>query len=142
MKRGGPLRRTTALPRYRSHIRSVSSKRAAKAGEYAHLRALVHAREGGCCARCRTLTPITVGEAHHRRLRSQGGRDDPWTCVWLCASCHRWAHGNVAAAREAGWIVPGWADPASWPCLLADGHYYQPSDTGWTPAEPREEQTA
>lgn len=58
-------------------------------------------------------------EWHHRRSRSV--RDEHRHCacngVWLCRTCHRWAHANPFEARAVGLIVsryqpqPG-AEPA------------------------------
>lgn len=139
----------TPMPRRRTPLRAIKPlRRAAARGKrdhYAHLRALVHAREGGCCARCDNPAPITEGECHHRLLRSRGGRDDAVTCVWLCSGCHGWAHRNVAVATQQGWIVPSSADPASWPVLrphYGRRGYWQPSEDGWTEATPNQRQVA
>ena len=43
--------------------------------------------------------------AHHRRLRSQGGSDDPSNGSWLCAVAHRWVHDHPVLAHARGLIV-------------------------------------
>lgn len=87
-------------------------------------RALITARDVERCVRC----GVYVGpgmNAHHRKLRSQGGMGTPSNGVLLCGSgttrCHGWAHSNVKKAREAGLIVPSWDDPASVPVVTWRG---------------------
>ena len=43
-------------------------------------------------------------EIHHRRLRSQGGKDTVDNLVCLCLKCHRWAHDHPKEACEKGII--------------------------------------
>lgn len=52
---------------------------------------------------------------HHRKLRSQGGRDEVANLVWIHDSCHRWAHGHPAKAYGLGWMVHSWASPSEVP---------------------------
>lgn len=52
--------------------------------------------------------PCSYGEphVHHRRLRSQGGSDDPDMLLTLCQAHHRHAHDvDRAGAELAGIIV-------------------------------------
>ena len=56
-------------------------------------------------------------QIHHRRLRSQGGKHDAVTCVFICEPCHRYSHMNVEESYENGWLVHGWDDPADEPVL-------------------------
>ena len=146
MKRTPMPRRRTPLSRYGSRIRAVSAKRAARRGEYDHLRALVHAREGGCCARCGTPQPITVGTIHHRRKQGQGGPDTPANCVWTCYPCNGgWIEDNPAEAIALGWTVPNGAVPEAWPVWRRHHGrwgWWQPSETGWTEATPDSRQHA
>lgn len=70
---------------------------------------IVQGRAFGRCERC--LTATLSGDHHHRRVRGMGGskapdRHDPSNLVWLCRSCHNWAHGNPVVATAAGFIVP------------------------------------
>ena len=48
---------------------------------------------------------------HHRKLRSQGGGDEPWNTIDIPDSIHDWIHANPEKAKEAGLIVPEWEDP-------------------------------
>jgi 5-methylcytosine-specific restriction protein A len=66
-------------------------------------RELVIQRERSLCAGCRTH-----GSAwHHRRGRSVKDAHQHCPCngVWLCVTCHTWAHANPFLARSRGWIV-------------------------------------
>lgn len=136
MKRS-PLRRRSPLRSHRQPPFIALPRRKAREGArlYAELRRAVHAREGGRCASCGTATPLAEGECHHRKLRSQGGPDTAWNCVWLCQSCHRAAHMAPVLAARDGWIVPSWADEHSWPCKRG-GEWLQPSPDGWLPSRP------
>lgn len=49
---------------------------------------------------------------HHRRLRSQGGGDEPTNVIGLPDVIHDWIHAHPEKAKEAGLIVPEWQDPA------------------------------
>jgi len=106
---------------------------------YALLRMEVHAREGGFCVKCLDFEPVTFGECHHRKLRSRGGRDTAWNCIWLCKICHEWVHANPAEATTLGLLVPSWEDPAGWPVQRRTG-WFQPSPDGWLPSAQRVEQ--
>jgi hypothetical protein len=125
-------------------VRRTPLRARRKGAAYNRLRALVHAREGGSCARCGTHTPITVGHCHHRLLRAHGGLDDAWNCVWLCGTCHGFIHASPALSYLAGWLVPMGADPAAWPAndWLAFGAWRQPGPNGWEPVRPNPRQVA
>lgn len=66
--------------------------------------------------------PVAV---HHRKLKSQGGRDELANLVALCSPCHNIApdsvHQNPAISMEKGYIVPSWAQPNEWALTLPDG---------------------
>jgi 5-methylcytosine-specific restriction endonuclease McrA len=47
---------------------------------------------------------IRAEQAHHLRLRSQGGADDAGNLLAVCAPCHGYIHRNVAWAVERGFI--------------------------------------
>ena len=79
-------------------------------------RELVKGRDSHSCVRCgRTVTgqPYSV---HHRKRRSQGGRNDPENLILLCGTgtlgCHGWVHRNIVEAQASGWLVKGAEDPA------------------------------
>lgn len=111
-----------------------------KARAWSLLRAEVHGRENGQCARCNHPVPLDRGEAHHRQLRSRGGKDDAWNVIFLCSGCHLWAHTNVASSTEAGYLCPGWEDPEGWPVQTWTGEWLQPSPIGWLASAKRVEQ--
>jgi hypothetical protein len=62
---------------------------------------------------------------HHRKLRSQGGKDEPCNLIAVHHSCHNLAtdsiHLNPAKSVKKGWIVPSWGDPHEFPLHLPDG---------------------
>ena len=49
---------------------------------------------------------------HHRRLRSQGGGDEPTNVIGIPDVVHQWIHDNPAKAEDYGLIVPSYKDPA------------------------------
>ena len=57
------------------------------------------------CERCGVGSPN--GQWHHRRRRGVGGTHCHCPCngVWLCPTCHRWAHAHHTEAAKAGWII-------------------------------------
>lgn len=82
-------------------------------------------------------------EAHHRKLRSQGGGHGLTNLLALCPTCHAWCHEHPTGARLSGWIVPSVADPAFRGVLLHDGRTVRLTTDGgydvcW-PAETEEE---
>lgn len=90
------------------------------------VRALVDARDAYRCRRCGAGLHGRPFSRHHRKPRGMGGanRADagrPSNVVLLCGSattpggCHEWVERNRASAREDGWLVPSWADPAEVP---------------------------
>lgn len=109
------------------------------------LRNKVAAREDFCCSRCGKWAD--GGSLHHRKLRSQGGRNDLPTLILMCGSgvtgCHGWAHHQRTDAAREGYIVKPWQDPAGvpvkvyghgWVRLTADGRYV-PSRAPLDPTE-------
>ena len=67
---------------------------------------------------------------HHRRLRSQGGKDSYSNLIAIHPACHQRVHASPAAAYEAGWMVPSWAQPEEWPLRLPDGRTIRLSPDG------------
>ena len=60
------------------------------------------------------------GVVHHRQAKGMGGKrppehDRPPNTIVVHDHCHKIIHGNPAAAREAGLIVPSWTDPGTTP---------------------------
>lgn len=120
---GKGLQPGTPTPRKKS--RPVPKRNRAKADRYTSLRVLVHDRGNGRCERCGCCLGVDW-QCHHRRLRSQGGRDAVENLVAICPPCHQWAHTNPERARADGWIVPGVGTgprvhPEAVPVLLHDG---------------------
>lgn len=66
-------------------------------------REAVKKRSLGRCERCGG----PGSQWHHRRSRSvvEEHRHDPCNGLWLCDTCHRWAHANPAWAMVEGLIV-------------------------------------
>ena len=126
LPRKKPMRRSMkglqpAAPLPRKKARPTPNRNRNAKDHYSHeIRPAVFERAGGRCERCGR--GVTDGfECHHRKLRSQGGKDDLATCCCLCTDCHEWAHGNPEAARAAGWIVRRGSDPAKVAVVLHDG---------------------
>lgn len=95
----------TPMNRSRRPLRPVSDKRRARQARYALARQEVAERSGGRCeARVEGVCTGWLEHVHHRRLRSQGGSDDPSNLVACCNRCHAWAHAHPVAAAELGLI--------------------------------------
>lgn len=84
----------------------------------------------GCCVRCGDYASLEAGHCHHRKLRSRGGQDDAWNCVWLCSSDHEWVHANVQASTDVGLMCPSWESPKVWPYQGREGGWFQPTPEG------------
>lgn len=93
------------------------------------------ARSGGMCEKC-GQAPAT--NWHHRKNKSQGGRDNLANALALCGSGTTGCHGYVTVEREdafdKGWAVRRAFDPAEtpvyrleqWVLLTDDGHVFVP----------------
>lgn len=55
----------------------------------------------------------TGGSWHHRKLRSQGGRDNAANSLFVCSSCHDYIHMHPAISYENGWLVKSHSDPGA-----------------------------
>lgn len=94
-------------------------------GPSAAVRALVIAREDGCCARCGLRGGDHVWpphQIHHRRPRGMGGTsrkdtNSPAALLYLCASCHARTESRRAEALDRGLLVRQTQDPAAVPVL-------------------------
>ena len=79
-------------------------------------------RAGGYCELCGRPGDLAL---HHRKLRSQGGEDEPANLVAIHHHCHNLGtnsvHLNPAMAKKTGFIVPSWAEPTEYPLTLSDG---------------------
>ena len=93
------------------------------------------ARSGGICELC-GVDPAT--NWHHRKNRSQGGKNNLGNALHLCGSgttgCHGWVTENPAKAYEMGWSVRSGFNPADvpvyrrqeWAILTEDGFMFLP----------------
>ena len=74
-------------------------------------REMVWERQNKQCARCGGRG----AEIHHRQRRREAGHA-VGILVGLCSTCHRWAHANPTAAKDAGYIIsPHNDDPTAVP---------------------------
>lgn len=87
MKRS-PIRRKTPLKR--TPIKRKAPKPSKNPPRFDH------------CERCGTWQWV---EGHHRRLKSQGGTDDPANIAMLCRLCHSAVHSFTKQATIDGWII-------------------------------------
>lgn len=74
------------------------------------VREAVKTRADFRCELCRVF-----GEhlhCHHRRLRSQGGLNEPANLLYVCYTHHNYIHANPELAYEMGWLVKSTDDPA------------------------------
>lgn len=83
----------------------------------------LYVRSGGRCEVGGCRLDDTGLEAHHRKLRSQGGLHGVENLLAACPAHHRQIHANPTWARTHGYIVPGIGDydPAEWAVILHDG---------------------
>ena len=67
---------------------------------------------------CEARTDVCTGRAqhmHHRKLRSQGGKDEASNYLSCCSSCHGFIHARPAWSYERGLLVRSYQDPAEVP---------------------------
>lgn len=87
------------------------------------LRRRLRERAFGCCEVCGV---VGASDAHHRALRSQGGRDVMSNLLLVCRGCHGRIHGAPAAAAARGYLVGRGVDPGLVAVLrwsrMAGGH--------------------
>ncbi len=154
VKRGGPLKRTEfkrkkELPRRTSTLAPktplAKGRRAKKWKQTEALfdvgrefwqerRTQLWARANGRCEVGGCDLASTGMEAHHRHLRSQGGKHGLENLMALCPACHHdRVHAHPTWAKEKGYIVPqvaGRHDPASYAVQLWDGRTVRLTETG------------
>lgn len=127
--RQSPMRRSTELTR----TRMKAKRRRKTMGK--DLRGLVLALAAGLCDMCGLPLPV-VWECHHRRLRSQGGRDERENLLALHDRCHSRAHLNRFWARAHGYIVERPDEPATRPVWRHGRSWQIPTATGWIDCDP------
>lgn len=80
-------------------------------------------RANGYCEACGL--PGQDLALHHRRLRSQGGKDEVANLIAVHHKCHNLGthsiHLNPSKAVANGQIVPSWAEPSEFPLYMPDG---------------------
>jgi len=89
----------------------------------AQIAEMVLERAGFYCEKCGKVGHNFA--LHHRKLKSQGGQDEVCNLIAVHHECHNMGsqaiHMNPKESIANGWIVPSWADPASYPLILPDG---------------------
>lgn len=87
----------------------------------AKTRAAVRERDQDRCVRCSLHVNVAGGGSIHHRQRRRDGGHRPCNLIVLCGSgttgCHGWVTAHPAQARDSGFIVPTWGDPATTPIL-------------------------
>lgn len=101
----------------------MAKRRRLNRRQWEEMREALLSRSGGRCEFCGEGFRGAM-ELHHRRLRSQGGEDSADNLAAIHPECHLRAHRYPELAREWGWIVPSWADPADVPIQVI-----RPGDT-------------
>jgi len=61
----------------------------------------VETRDQGKCQRCGRAGK----DAHHRKPKARGGPDRFDNLIYLCRSCHDWAHADLDAEFD-GYLIP------------------------------------
>ena len=80
-------------------------------------------RAGNYCEACGNVCADFA--LHHRKLRSQGGKDEVCNLIAVHHKCHNLGtdsiHLSPAKATKLGQIVSSWDEPAEVPLHLPDG---------------------
>lgn len=100
MKRSGPPQRRTPL-KTRSRIKPKVKDRTV----WDDTRQAVSFRARGFCEVGADSCSTLGHEAHHVRMRSQGGSDDPENLLWVCRACHSFIHLHPAISYDRGWLA-------------------------------------
>lgn len=91
-------------------------------------RLLVTERDTHRCCRCGMPT---AGQYHHRRSRSEVDEHTHCPCngVYLCQTCHTWAHAHPTEAIKSGFIVSRYVQyPHTIGIISAWGHRHHNCD--------------
>jgi len=79
-------------------------------------------RAGNYCEACGL--PCSDFALHHRRLKSQGGKDEVCNLIAVHHMCHNLGthsiHMRPKKAIDRGQICPSWAEPSEFPLMLSD----------------------
>lgn len=92
----------------------------------------VIARAKGYCEVCGL--PMYQPNLHHRKLRSQGGKDEVSNLLAIHHYCHNIAtksiHQNPKDSMLKGYIVPRYATPSEYPLHLPSGDIVTLAESG------------
>lgn len=120
-----PLERKTPLRRTRiQRARTTEpTRRKPRPGRefWQTQREVIYSRAAGRCEHCGRDLDDAGMEAHHRKLRSQGGGHGVENLAALCPGCHKWAHANPDDATRLGFIVRSRSVPAQVAVTLHTG---------------------
>lgn len=85
------------------------------------------------CVKCGSAVDKDCA-VHHRKLRSQAGKDVLSNLIALCHACHNLGsdsvHLNPRTAAENGWIVKSFEDPALVPVRYQQDRWVYLDDEG------------
>lgn len=103
-------------------------------------------RDRGACVRCGRSVDLSARgiawSVHHRRPRGMSGSRNPLVsaasnALTLCGSgttgCHGAVESDRDSARQRGYLVPQWRDPADVPVLHRVHGWSWAGDTEWVP---------
>lgn len=68
-------------------------------------KAEIRRRSGGYCEIIHVGCTGFAQHAHHRRMRSQGGSDEPVNLLDVCTVGHDYIHANPKLAHQRGWLL-------------------------------------
>ena len=90
----------------RTPIKKVSKKAAQRRREWkATFATAMKLSNHRCIIQVEGICLGYATQGHHRKARSQGGKNELANCVPACAACHRHVHANPKWAKEHGWIA-------------------------------------
>lgn len=127
MKRSKPLTRKTPLAQGKPLVRKTPLSRGTTAPRQrplrrpkmpSEIREAVVARAAGRCDYCGRPMPAGVEDAHHRKLRTRGGKDTIENLVAVHHHCHMWIHEHPADSTTLGFMVSSWNDEEEIPVFL------------------------
>jgi len=124
----------------------IPLRRSRDPGPDAKMRLTVLERDGYACVRCGADITDRAYSIHHRKRRSQSGRNELQNLLTLCGTgttgCHGWVHAHPADARDAGWLVRGSDKPAEVSVLIVSATLRLDRYGGYTTEPPRHPEAA
>jgi hypothetical protein len=103
------------------------------------LRDLLWGQSEGLCDLCGIQLPVKGWHAHHRKLKSQGGRDETANLLALHFPCHDRIHDNPTWSKQRGYIVHPSYDPATRPVHRHERVWSLPKAGHWVATEYQKE---